>query len=203
MRNDRRDICPQMTRKKSLNESAYFYSAGVTALSMQCKPNKSVVLFSSMHAGPGTDRDGKPEILDFYNHNKCGVDIVDQMTRIYSTKSASRRWPVAVWCNMLDIAAINGWVIFKKCTNSNVSRRDFVFKLVTQLCHPRTGTVSDTPTSVEGLPQPVSLKRRHCAIDFCSNTANITCSFCDKPTCGKCLTECQKFTIAKCKNCTA
>ena len=145
MRNDRRDICPQMTRKKSLNESAYFYSAGVTALSMQCKPNKSVVLFSSMHAGPGTDRDGKPEILDFYNHNKCGVDIVDQMTRIYSTKSASRRWPVAVWCNMLDIAAINSWVIFKKCTNSNVSRRDFLFKFVTQLCHPRIGKEGIVP----------------------------------------------------------
>ena len=106
MRNDWRDIYPQMTRKKSLNESAYFYSAGITALSMQCKPNKSAVLFSSMHAGPGTNRDGKPALLDFYNHNKCGVDIVDQMRIIYSTKSASRRWPVAVWCNMLDIAQI-------------------------------------------------------------------------------------------------
>ena len=42
----------------------------------------------------------------FYNANKVGVDCLGQMARLYTTRLASRRWPVAVWVNILDIAAI-------------------------------------------------------------------------------------------------
>ena len=38
-----------------------------------------------------------------YNKKKCGVDTVDQMITHYSTKMASRRWPLAVFCNIIDI----------------------------------------------------------------------------------------------------
>ena len=32
------------------------------------------------------------------------------------TRSASKRWPLAVWGNILDIAAINGCAIYAKST---------------------------------------------------------------------------------------
>ena len=35
----------------------------------------------------------KPETVLFYNKTKAGVDVVDQMTRKYSVKAASQRWP--------------------------------------------------------------------------------------------------------------
>ncbi|KAK9686341.1 hypothetical protein QE152_g37262 [Popillia japonica] len=33
-----------------------------------------------------------PETVKFYNETAFGVDVLDQMARQYSTKSASRRW---------------------------------------------------------------------------------------------------------------
>ena len=36
------------------------------------------------------------------------------MVRMYSTRCATKRWPVGVWCNILDLAAQNSWIIYKK-----------------------------------------------------------------------------------------
>ena len=69
----------------------------------------------------------------FYNANKIGVDCFDQMARLYTTRSASRRWPVAVWGNILDVAAINSYVLYKKVTNERITRRQFIQMLVENL----------------------------------------------------------------------
>ena len=60
------------------------------------------------------DEKKKPEMVLFYNANKVGVDCFEQMARLSTRRSASRRWPVAVWGNILDIAAINSYVLYKK-----------------------------------------------------------------------------------------
>ena len=70
-----------------------------------------------MHGSADVDASNekkKPEMILFYNASKVGVDCFDQMARLYTTRSASRRWPVAVWGNILDIAAINSYVLYKK-----------------------------------------------------------------------------------------
>jgi len=63
----------------------------------RCKPRKNVAILSTMHSDVRiADNEKKvPESVDFYNHTKYGVDIVDQMARKYTTRSGSRRWPVA------------------------------------------------------------------------------------------------------------
>ena len=101
----------------------------------QCKKKKSVNLLSSMHNAPSIDDSNKekPSVIHFYNRNKVGVDVVDQMLRQYSTHTASRRWPLAVWTNILDIAALNSWVIYKQVTEDKISRRDFILALVETL----------------------------------------------------------------------
>jgi len=45
---------------------------------------------------------------------KCGVDGANQMARLHSVKADTRRWPVAVFHNILDFACINAFV-FAKC----------------------------------------------------------------------------------------
>ena len=50
-------------------------------------------------------------ILD-YNSTKAGVNTTDQMVRAYATKRKARRWPMAVFYNMLDISALNVYVIW-------------------------------------------------------------------------------------------
>ena len=44
----------------------------------------------------------KTETVLFYNKTKAGVDVIDQMTRKYSVKAASRRWPIHVFYNVID-----------------------------------------------------------------------------------------------------
>ena len=75
----------------------------------------------------------KPETVEFYNKTKCDVDVADQMARQYSVKAGTRRWPVAVFYNILDLAGVNVFVLYKKRTGDKVSRRDFLYKLAIEL----------------------------------------------------------------------
>jgi len=63
---------------------------------------------------------------------------MDQMTRTYSCKRKTRRWPLVVFYNMLEISAINAYVIWKTLNrnwNSNKShkRRLYLFQLRKEL----------------------------------------------------------------------
>ena len=40
-----------------------------------------------------------------------GVNVLDQMARLYSVKGGTRCWPVAVFYSMLDLVAINAHVL--------------------------------------------------------------------------------------------
>ena len=66
----------------------------------------------------------------FYNAKKIGVDCFDQMARLYTTRSATRRWPAAVWGNILDIAAINSGILFRQVTKENIKHREFILILI-------------------------------------------------------------------------
>ena len=65
----------------------------------------------------------KPETVLFYSKTKAGVDAVDEMTKKYSVKAASRRWPVHVFYNVIDLAIINSTVLYKEKCKSKISRR--------------------------------------------------------------------------------
>ena len=97
----------------------------------QGKKNKNVLVLSSQHSSVeiGTGEKKLPETIQFYNETKFGVDVVDQMARMYTVKAGSRRWPVQIFYNILDLAAINAWVIFKEITGQRISRHKFILKL--------------------------------------------------------------------------
>ena len=83
----------------------------------QAKEKKSVCLLFNLHSSADVDasnEEKKLEMVLFYNPSKVGVDCFDQIAHLYTTKSASRRWLVAVWGNILDIVAINSYICIKK-----------------------------------------------------------------------------------------
>ena len=75
----------------------------------------------------------KPEAVTFYNKTKCSVDIADQITRHYTVKASTGRWLVAVFYNILDLACINAYVLYKKKTGDAILTRNFMFQLATEL----------------------------------------------------------------------
>jgi len=91
VRLNRREI-PGSAQLK-LHESAFYKSGPVTLAKYQAKPSKTVVVLSTQHAGAVCQSDGKkkPESVLYYNTNKCGVDMLDAMCRLMSTKAACRR----------------------------------------------------------------------------------------------------------------
>ena len=52
--------------------------------------------------------------MEFYNKTKFRVDMADQMAKKYNVKSGSRRWPLQVFFNILDLAGIIAWILYKK-----------------------------------------------------------------------------------------
>lgn len=74
-----------------------------------------------------------PETIRFYNSTKFGVDVTDQMARKYSVKSKCQRWPLQVFFNILDLAGINAWILYKETTGEEISRQEFLFQLAEEL----------------------------------------------------------------------
>lgn len=54
----------------------------------------------------------KPPVILAYNEGKGGVDIVDKMIDTYRCKVGTLRWPMVVFYTILDVAALNAFVIW-------------------------------------------------------------------------------------------
>ena len=89
------------------------------------------------------------------------------MARQYLVKAGTRRWPVAVFYNMLDLACINAFVLYKERTVDSISRRDFILKLATEL---RKDHLAERKTRRSASKQELSrtskksLKRKQCQV---------------------------------------
>ena len=136
----------------------------------------------------------KPEVVHFYNQTKCGVDTVDQMARKYSTKSSSRRWPLQVFCNILDLSAINAHTLFKDATDSKQSRRNFLISLSNELTSFVRNVTRNIPSPRNLSTTQPSLKRVKCKLCR-KNCTRSSCSRCNRFVCGTC-------TIVVCNECS-
>jgi hypothetical protein len=154
-----------------------------------------------MHSNIAIENNSKktPETVNFYNKTKCGVDIVDQMARQYSVKASSRRWPVHTFYNILDLAAINAWIVYKSVTDKKMSRRSFIQCLAEELREEYREKLNQRhKNNVDELNTKNPLKRKKCEIKKCQgNVTNKTCFSCKRMVCGKCT----EHVIYKCIDC--
>ena len=144
----------------------------------QPKRNKFVCLFSTMHSRPDMNNDSrkqKPNVTLFYNKNRVRVvNCFYQMTRIYATRSASRRWALFVWENIFDIAAIHAKILFVNCTGNRINRGQFTFQLMKNLGNKPESTSTDTSTSAAAVPAAYSdRKRKKCHAKSFNNVATM------------------------------
>ena len=137
MNRQRRELPPSArVTKQPLHNTKLMKTSDATLTIYQTKPQKNVCILSTMHRTivMGADPKKKPESVTDYNKSKWAVDILDQMARNYTVKVATSRWPVAVFYNMLDLAAINAYVLFRQCMGKpQLSRREFLQALGLQL----------------------------------------------------------------------
>lgn len=97
------------------------------------KEKKIVLVLSTLHDNDKIDENTgdalKPEMITYYNATKGGVDVVDRLKTEYCVSRTSRRWPFTVFNGMLNVGAINAFIIYKANTNTEMERRKFLMEL--------------------------------------------------------------------------
>ena len=85
---------------------------GTSLVSFWDKGAKPVLLVDSFHPNvPVPEISEKPATVLMYNNTKSGVDIADKRLRAFTCKRKCRRWPYAMFSNMIDVATNNASII--------------------------------------------------------------------------------------------
>ena len=192
-------------KNKEALTSQFAFDQKKTLVSFTPKKSKCVLLLSTMHNTKTVDPNKKPEIINFYNSTKGGVDTFDQMVHTYSVSRKTRRWPLRYFYGILDQAGVNSGVLFQmvKRNREKCIRRHYLFELGMQLARPHmerrltknlTKKLSSSIRTILGMeeeniaavpPPPKLAKQTRCALcprikDIKTKTA---CSKCHKPVC--------------------
>ncbi|CAF1167844.1 unnamed protein product [Rotaria sordida] len=110
--NHKRSFVPNELKliRQDLYSSWFYFSGQSTILSYQAKEKKPpVILLSTLHDFAEVfDNEKKlPTMIHDYNQTKFGVDVIDQCINNYTCRRITCRWPMIVFFNMIDIAAMN------------------------------------------------------------------------------------------------
>ena len=128
-------------RGLQLHASSFLFQDKTTIVNYQTKRKKNVVVMSTMHhdcaVAPQAPKK-KPDIIRFYNSTKGAVDSVDQMAHAYSTKRITRRWPMVLFYNTLDLNTIAACIVWSiKFPDHLLSKKDarpqFILRVAQQL----------------------------------------------------------------------
>ena len=132
-------------------------------------------------------------VLD-YNASKAGVDTMDQMVRTYTSKRMTRRWPMVLFYNLLDVSALNAFIIWIHLNPNWMNgilykRRIFLTELGKQLVKDNAvrravkSPISSSPSSAGA--NPAGRKRGRCVLCPRSKDVkhNMTCSKCHSFVC--------------------
>ncbi|XP_066260986.1 piggyBac transposable element-derived protein 4-like [Euwallacea similis] len=120
LKKNKREIPPVMlaVRGRKERSSMFGFQSNIMLVSYIPKKGKNVLLFSTLHHDRKIDTDTnelkKPEVITFYNFTKGGIDVVDELSGTYSVSRNSRRWPLTLFYSILNSAAINAMIIWKK-----------------------------------------------------------------------------------------
>lgn len=153
IRKNRKEIPSSLVdmKKKPLHhtEAVFDHNLRACMLSYVPKNRRFVTMLSTYHATVDIDRNDprkRPEIIQFYDRTKGGVDALDELIATYRCRRKVNRWPVALFCHMLDISACNAFIIHTKMNPSwqwsieakNARRKFFLKELGQSLCSPYT-----------------------------------------------------------------
>ena len=105
-------------KNKEVRSSTFAFTEDLTLVSYVPAKREAILALSSMHIGKNlNEKSGTknlPEILATYNATKGGVDTCDYMCSVYNVGRRTNRWPIAIFHHLVNVAAINGLVIYRE-----------------------------------------------------------------------------------------
>lgn len=134
-------MLPDKTRP--VYSTIFGFKDKVSMCSYVPKKNKAVVMLSTTHLDNAINDDAKtkPVMITDYNRYKVGVDVMDQMLDKYSCQRKTKRWPLAFFFNILNVAGLASYVIYylnnPMLKKKNNQRKIFLKELCQELCLPQ------------------------------------------------------------------
>ncbi|KAL7400072.1 hypothetical protein ABVT39_006063 [Epinephelus coioides] len=116
IRKSKPELPPELVQAKrqGVFSSVFAFMRNTTAVSYIPRRGRNVTLISTRYreAAVTEGPKKKPEINTDYNRCKGAVDNLNKVVSTYTCKRKTNRWPQALFFNMLDNLAYNGYVIF-------------------------------------------------------------------------------------------
>ena len=188
IRRNKPELAPKFTLAKGREvTSTVFGFQSDTMIASYCPKKGCVVnMLSMMHALPDISScEKKPEVILYYNSTKSEVDILDRMVVTYTSKRMTRKWPVALFYNMLDVSAVNAYVVWQQLQGENSScfskkkRRKFLIQLA-------KGLAGMLPTYINHAALPQNKRKSSETEDQQPKPKKARCHFCDRSKDRKC-----------------
>ncbi|KAG5879800.1 hypothetical protein JTB14_013448 [Gonioctena quinquepunctata] len=128
-------------KDRQARSSMFGFQRDNTLVSHVPRKGKNVILISSLHhddaIDPSTGDKSLPEIINFYNLTRGGVDTVDEMSDTHYVARNCRRWPLRIFHSLVDTAGINSQIIYKwNTTDTYKMRRKYLQELGFALVKP-------------------------------------------------------------------
>nr|XP_054588962.1 piggyBac transposable element-derived protein 4-like [Nothobranchius furzeri] len=217
VRRNKPELPPQLLQMKSraVLSSLFGFTSTATAVSYIPKRRRNVLLLSTKHhqvqiqEGPQQ----KPTVIIDYNRCKGAVDNLDKLVATYSCRRKTRRWPMSLFCNMLDVSAYNAlvlWLSVEPAWNQqkrSIRRRLFLQELGTSMVRPAQARRTRLPRSssaaallevqqqVEPGPAQEQTKKR---CHLCRGKRSVHARFCH--ACGQAV--CKEHSTVVCSACS-
>ena len=133
--------------------SLFGFHDQLTLVSYVPKPGKCVLAVSTHHHDTAVVGEAKkPEIICHYNATKSGVDNLDHLATMHTTRRKINRWPMVLFFNLLDVAGIASFIIWLannpdwKASEGRRRRRLFLTELAYAMITPHMKKRAMVPT---------------------------------------------------------
>ncbi|XP_041666997.1 piggyBac transposable element-derived protein 4-like [Cheilinus undulatus] len=220
VRHNKPELPPQLlkVKERQVLSSLFAFTSKMTAVSYVPKRSRNVLLLSTKHrsAEVSGEQHQKPQIILDYNRCKGAVDNLDKLVALYSSRRMTRRWPMVLFGNMLDVSAYNALVLWLEVNpewnrGKNFRRRLFLQELGNCLVRPamarrkRLPRTPNTAAMVEAAqraadqsPSKAEEPRAKRKCRLCHGKRSVFSRSCSK--CGHAV--CKDHTVWICSACT-
>lgn len=99
------------SKTRGVESSLFAFTNTATLISFIPKKGRNVILLSTLHHSAAIE-EKKPEIIEFYNKTKGGVDTLDRRIASASVKRATRNWMIVAVSTLMDISINNSFILY-------------------------------------------------------------------------------------------
>ena len=102
------------SNNREVHSSLFGFNDQMTLVSYVPGPTKYVLaLFSIHHGASVAEQVHKPESILHYNVTDSGVDNLDHLSTMYTTRRKVNRWHVVLFGNCINVGVVAAFIIWQ------------------------------------------------------------------------------------------